>query len=62
MTPSTFSEEKNCEGAGPGIFTRLEQGDPALRQLRSRDGFHPVSHIHDSPRASFNLSVNSGLL
>lgn len=30
--------------------------------LSSRDGFHPISHIHDSPRASFNLSVNSGLL
>lgn len=30
--------------------------------LSSRDGFHLVSHIHNSPRASFNLSVKSGLL
>lgn len=30
MTPGTFFEEKTGEEAGPGFFTRLEQGDSDL--------------------------------
>lgn len=31
-TPGVFAEDKICEGAGPGRFSRLERGEPDLCQ------------------------------